>query len=409
MLRRRGALSLPKTALNGIGSPPKATKVGLHNIVRGPVGISRNTGDLESPFDAFRLYVNDKIVGLIVQFTINIEAERVYGERHFQAPWKPTDELEILAFIGLVMAAGLFKAKHLTYETLWNPKFGNPLFRATMSMLRFKALLRFIRFDDKATRSFRRSKDKLAPIRDVFDEMNRRLLQYYIPNECLTVDEQLIPFKGRCSFRQYMPSKPDKYGMKIFWIVDSSTFYPLQGKAYLGKEGNRAEAGLGKRIVLDLALPFFGSGRNITCDNYFTDLGLVLELRRQKLTLVGTLRKNKAYIPPEFQPHRSRVENSSVFGFQDKCTLVSYVPRKHRSVILLSSMHHTNDIVVENAQARNYHVLQPDQRRCWCAGSVDPCLQTKRRSNRWPMAFFYNLLDVSGVAAFVVWLSQNPN
>ncbi len=30
--------------------PPKATKVGLHNIVRGPVGISRNTGDLESPF-----------------------------------------------------------------------------------------------------------------------------------------------------------------------------------------------------------------------------------------------------------------------------------------------------------------------------------------------------------------------
>ena len=38
----------------------------------------------------------------------------------------------------------------------------------------------------------------------------------------LTIDEQLEPFTGKVSFRQYMPSKPDKYGMKIWWVTDIS-------------------------------------------------------------------------------------------------------------------------------------------------------------------------------------------
>ncbi|CAF4616702.1 unnamed protein product, partial [Rotaria magnacalcarata] len=29
-----------------------------------------------------------------------------------------------------------------------------------------------------------------------------------MPGGSLTVDEQLIPTRGRCNFRQYIPSKP---------------------------------------------------------------------------------------------------------------------------------------------------------------------------------------------------------
>ena len=38
-----------------------------------------------------------------------------------------------------------------------------------MSKARFKEFLRFLRFDDKATRQERRQTDKLAAIREVFD------------------------------------------------------------------------------------------------------------------------------------------------------------------------------------------------------------------------------------------------
>ena len=65
-----------------------------------------------------------------------------------------------------------------------------------MPKCRFIALTRFMRFDNKKTRTARRTADKLAPIRDLFNEINTLLLRYYTPIEYLTVDEQLVPFKG---------------------------------------------------------------------------------------------------------------------------------------------------------------------------------------------------------------------
>ncbi len=79
---------------------------------------------------------------MIVQFT-NVEAERVYVERDIQVAWNKESKTEILEFIGLIIATGLYKAKNLTYETSWNPEYGIPMFRANMSLMRFKALLRF--------------------------------------------------------------------------------------------------------------------------------------------------------------------------------------------------------------------------------------------------------------------------
>ena len=97
-----------------------------------------------------------------------------------------------------------------------------------MPQYRFIALTRFVRFDDKSTRAARRAKGKLAPIRNLFNEINKLLLRYSTPSEYLTVDEQLVPFRDRCPFRQYIPSKPDNYDMKIFWICDAMSFYPLK-------------------------------------------------------------------------------------------------------------------------------------------------------------------------------------
>ena len=61
------------------------------------------------------------------------------------------------------------------------------------------------------------------------------LTKHYLPGPHFTVDEQLIPFRGRCLFRQYMSAKPDKYGMKLSWICDCKNSYPLKGIPHLGK------------------------------------------------------------------------------------------------------------------------------------------------------------------------------
>lgn len=82
------------------------------------------------------------------------------------------------------------------------------------------------------------------------------------------MDEMLEGFRGRCSFRQYIPSKPNKYGIKIQALVDSRTFYTSKMEVYVGTqpdgpykcENNPAS------VVKKLIAPITKTGRNITLD-----------------------------------------------------------------------------------------------------------------------------------------------
>lgn len=61
-----------------------------------------------------------------------------------------------------------------------------------------------------------------------------------------------------------------------------------------------------------------------------------------------TLRKNKPHIPLEFLSNKKREVNSSIFAYHEQLTLVSYVPKLNKSVILISSHHHTSDVTIDN-------------------------------------------------------------
>lgn len=384
-------------------SANKSHKDTFSNISAHKINLPPDTV-IENPEDAFFLYFNDFIFTQIVKYT-NIEAENNIKD------WKPVDIVELRAFFGLLLTAGHLKQNNTNYITLWSKLYGSPIFRATMSLCRFKLLLRFIRFDDKKTRSIRRATDKLAPIRDIFEELNEMLRKYYVPGHFLVVDEQMIGWRGRCPFMQFMPKKPDKYGMKMFWICDAKTAYPLGAIPYLGKEGNvRAAAGLGQRIVLKLCEPYFGTNRHVTFDNYFSSLDLAKTLLKNKLTSLGTIKKNKRFVPAQFLPNKQRKMHSSVFGFKKKSTLVSYVPKQSRSVILLSTMHSTAEID-EKEKHKPKIILDYNNTK----GGVDTFDQmiheysSKRKTNRWPLSYFYNLMDTSALAAYHVWISVHKS
>lgn len=231
----------------------------------------------------------------------------------------------------------------------------------------------------------------------------------YIPGSHLTVDEQLVSFRGRAPFRVYMKSKPDRYGIKIWALVDCATLYTMNLQIYLGKLGNKPEKNQGARVVLDLVQCVPG-GRGITTDN-FTSKDLSCELQKRKLTLCGTLKQNKRFIPKELLPHKEKPLFSSMFSFQRDVTLVSYVPKPGKSVILLSSEHHQDSVSTEETDYKPDIILHYNSTK----GSVDAVdkmakqYSARRISNRWPMVLFGHLIDMAAINAHQLWLIKNPS
>ena len=93
-------------------------------------------------------------------------------------------------------------------------------------------------------------------ISTVWDRFIRNSQNCYKPGAYITVHEQLFPSKTKCSSTQYMPNKPDKFGI-------------INGFLYLEKDERRENSiPLGEFVVLRLMEPFTGCGRNVTTNNF---------------------------------------------------------------------------------------------------------------------------------------------
>jgi len=62
------------------------------------------------------------------------------------------------------------------------------------------------------------------------------------------------------------------------------------------------------------------------------------------------MKQSKREIQHEFTPARQHDEKSPIFVFTKDLTLVSYIPKKNKSVVLLSSLHHDSAICSDSGK-----------------------------------------------------------
>uniref|UniRef100_A0A8C4PWH1 PiggyBac transposable element-derived protein domain-containing protein n=1 Tax=Eptatretus burgeri TaxID=7764 RepID=A0A8C4PWH1_EPTBU len=361
-----------------------------------------------SPKHAWDLFVTDNMLEEICKCS-NLEGQRAAANK--KKVWKDISKNELLAFLGVSLLAGYDKSCDVSIRELFGDRVSNPMYRATMSVERFEDIRRCLRFDDRTTRDFRLLTDCMAAFRHIWDLFLENCRKRFVPHECVMVDEQLVPFRGRCKFIQYVPSKPAKYGIKIFWLCDSKTSYALDGIAYMGKRpGQDAQRNLGLNIVQQLSSTLRNTGRNIITDSFFTSVPLAKALLEKRLTLVGMLRQNSPDIPALMKPCKKRQLYSAEFGFKDNITIVSYVPKKDKTVILLSTLHHDKSVVEESRKKKPEIVTYYNSTKGGI-NVMDQMVRTyscKRQTRRWPMVMWYNVLDVAALNAFVLYKSQRP-
>ncbi|XP_056639357.1 uncharacterized protein LOC130446872 [Diorhabda sublineata] len=389
-------------------TPPRIRQ---HNIIEERVGLkgpalSKNE---MSPIETWELLLTDDIIQLIVQYT-NQKLEAKYISpliRPYYA--KNIDSCELRAYFGLLLLTAIFKSNHEDVRSLWISDYtGRDIFRGVMGLNRFLFIHFNITFDDLSTREQRKSTDKLALISEMFDKFIQNCSNNYTCSEYLCIDEMLVKFRGRCSFRMFIKSKPGKYVLKVQCMCDAKTHYLYNAFIYTGKpliQSNSSQS-VPTQDVLKLTEPAYGSNRNITGESWFTSIELVDLLLQKGLTYVGTVRKNKREIPREFLPNKTRPVESSLFRFVRDKTLVSHVPKKNKSVVLLSSMHHEISVNEQSKKPEFYNSTK---------GGVDALdlkcsnYSCSRRTRRWTNAIFGAIMNISITNSYVLWVISNQN
>lgn len=128
--------------------------------------------------------------------------------------------------------------------------------------------------------------------------------------------------------------------------------------------------------------------------------------------MVGTVRKNKPQLPPEFINVQARPVCSSVFGFgaePNRTLLVSYVPKKNKNVIMLSTLHSDDEIDLDTGDSFKPEVISFYNLSKGGVDVVDRMKKeysVKRVSNRWPLTVFNGLLNLATINAQIIYLSN---
>uniref|UniRef100_A0A1B6C4A1 PiggyBac transposable element-derived protein domain-containing protein n=1 Tax=Clastoptera arizonana TaxID=38151 RepID=A0A1B6C4A1_9HEMI len=397
-------------ANDGVAKDIKTKSEDSIKILSGPKNNAcRCTTELECFFQIF----TSTIIDIIVDCTnVYIQMKRNMRPDSRDRDWRPTNRAEILAYLGaLYLMSVKWGNRTNLSEFFTSDGTGLTILRANFSETRFRFLGRSIRFDNINTRTQRIETDKLAPIRELLTVFVRNCQNSYTLGKFVTVDEMLVPFKGRCSFVQYMPEKPTRYGLKIYALCDATTFYTYNLEIYCKKQttGPYVVSNRPSDVVLRLTDAIKMSNRNVTTDKYFSSCSLADRLLSNGLTFLGAMKKNQREIPPQFVVSNDKLMPGLwVFGAQYDKTLVSMATKDKKVMIVLSTMHDSNICDKDTkipTQIIDYNATK---------GAVDTIDQTcartstSRTTRRWPVVIFYRLLDIAGINSFMIFKANKP-
>ncbi|XP_077397618.1 uncharacterized protein LOC144033417 isoform X3 [Festucalex cinctus] len=365
----------------------------------GPTGYA--IARISSPVAAFDLVFPEDVIRHVVQMTNLNGARTVKG-------WTELTVQELRAYLGLLILAGMYRSKNEATLSLWGKELGRPTFKQTMSQGRFGQINRSLLFDDKLRRPQRHHAEKLSPIIELWTKWNHVLPKLFNPGRELCLDEHKVAFKGRCSFKSYLSAKSARYGIRVWTLCDAETSYALTLEVDTGKPlGGAHTLNVGMGVALRLCDQY--EGHTLNTGRFFTSFPLAEELKKKKIALVGTPGKNKRELPPALLRLATRQPLSSLFAFSRHLTLVSYVPKQGKNVLVLSTKHHQPD-VPEGKHNKPQIILDYNK----CKGAVEHLQQEcgayscRQRALRWPMCLFYHMLDISAFNAFVLFTQVEP-
>lgn len=129
--------------------------------------------------------------------------------------------------------------------------------------------------------------------------INNNFERIYIPERDISIDESLMAFKGNISWKQFIPTKRARFGLKFFMMCESESIYIIKTILYTGKSTEKSNEDCTSTtfIVLKLCEKLLHKGYCLIMDNYYNSPELCDLLLASRTDVYGTLRCNRKGLP----------------------------------------------------------------------------------------------------------------
>lgn len=369
-------------------------------------GVKAFAQNVTTPFEIFSLFFDDQVLNLIVKHTNNY-IRRVCKKYHRNSDSKEISRDELSAFIGLFLYTGIMKLSYGHIKDLWAlDGTGLDIFRMTMGLSRFQFIMRCLRFDDFESRRFTMKRDKLTPVKELMSLIHSNFKKVYNPGRSVTVYQHSIPFRGRCSFKQYNFENPKKYGINIACVIDSWSSYFLSCEITTNSYRNRDDTS--SNVVQRLVNDFNESYRDVITTESYTSVNLALALKLNGLSLAGRVSKSDKNVPRIFRNPRKPV-TSSLNGFTEDLSLISYVPERNKISVYLSNRVQDRIDDVNSTKPEIIKAVEDSRKNVEDLHQNILNFGVDRRTRRWPLLVFFHFLNMAVMNSQTVLAENTGN
>lgn len=364
-----------------------------------------------TPLSYFKLFVEDDIINNIV-YQSNLYSVQKSGTSI------DTSYAEICKYLGINILSGIIRMP--SYRMYWANETRIPVIADSMSRNRFEKLRTMIHFNDNSTMHSRDHPDydKLFKVRPFVDAIQKNFVKT-ANEEYNSIDEIMIPFKGRSSIKQYIKNKPHKWGIKVFARAGVSGFvYDFQIYVGKGTVQSVSPLGISGDIVVKLcdSLPH-NQNYKVFMDNWFTSYALLCELKQKGILACGTVRIPRMQCSVLKSEKQLKSEGRGSFDFateQNENILIAkwfdnktvHVTSNYKGITPIANVKRWS-----TAEKKYIEVGRPEIIREYNSymGGVDlndmlvALYRIKHSVKRYYLRIIYHLIDISIVNAWILY------